>query len=318
MKAFAVTDFDQPGSVMDLPDPVAEEGQVLVRVKAAAINPFDAGAAKGSTRSWAPDTRLPFVPGTDAAGTVAALGPGVVRFNVGDEVVGNAGSKGVWGAGTFAELVAIPAEALTLKPSQLSFEVAAAAPQTALTALGAMDALQPAAGDTVIVTGATGGVGTFFTQLATLAGAYVIALARPENVDYARELGASEIFDHTAPGFVDAIRAAHPHGVDALADFSGSAELVAALSAVLRDDGRVAASIGAARQAVPTERGLTAHAANTVDRSRLPEVLEPLAAGTIKPPKMTVIGLDETAAALAEAGQKHGVGKTVIRIASND
>jgi NADPH2:quinone reductase len=314
MRAFAVTDFDQPGSVTTLPDPVPEEGQVLVRVKAAAINPFDAGAAKGSTRSWAPDTRLPFVPGTDAAGTVAALGPGVDKFKVGDDVVGNAGSKGVWGAGTFAELVAIPADALTPKPDHLSFDVAAAVPQTALTALGAMDALQPSAGQTVIVAGATGGVGTFFTQLAALAGAYVIALARPENVDYARGLGASEIFDHTAPGFIDAIRAAHPDGVNALADFSGNAELVAALSAALRDEGRVASSIGAARQAVPTGRGLTAHAANAVDRARLPEVLELLAAGTIKPPKIKVIGLDQTAAALAEAGEKHGVGKTVIRI----
>jgi NADPH:quinone reductase-like Zn-dependent oxidoreductase len=314
MRAFAVTDFDQPGAVTTLPDPEPEEGQVLVRVRAAAINPFDAGAAKGSTRSWAPDTRLPFVPGTDAAGTVAALGPGVDKFKVGDEVVGNAGSKGVWGAGTFAELVTIPADALTLKPSGLSFEVAAAVPQTALTALGAMDALEPRDGQTVIVTGATGGVGGFFTQLATLAGAYVIGLARPENVEYARELGASEIFDHTAPGFVDAISAAHPDGVDAVADFSGSAELVASLEPIVRENGKIASSIGAARQAVTGERGVTAHAANSVDRSRLPEVLGPLADGTIKAPKIKVISLDETADALAEAGQKHGVGKTVIRI----
>lgn len=314
MRAFAVTDFDQPGSVMELPNPEPEEGQVLVRVIAAAINPFDAGAAKGSTRSWAPDTRLPFIPGTDAAGTVAGLGPGVDRFKVGDAVVGNAGSKGVWGAGTFAELVAIPANALTVKPASLSFELAAAVPQTALTALGAMDALEVGQDQVVVVTGATGGVGSFFTQLATLAGAYVIALVRPENVEYARELGANEIFDHTAPGFVDAIRAAHPGGVDAVADFSGSADLVAALAAAVRDDGRIASSIGTARAAVPNERGLTGHAANAVDRARLPEVLEPLAAGMIKPPKMTVVDLGQTAEALNEAGQKHGVGKTVIRI----
>jgi NADPH2:quinone reductase len=314
MRAFAVADFDQPGSVMDLPDPEPEEGQVLVRVRAAAVNPFDAGAAKGSTRSWAPDTRLPFVPGTDAAGTVAALGPGVTSFKVGDEVVGNAGSKGAWGAGTFAELVAIPADALTIKPPNLSFEVAAAVPQTALTALGAMDVLELGDGQTVVVTGATGGVGSFFTQLATLAGAHVIALARPENVDYARELGASEILDHTAPGFVDAIRADHPNGVDALADFSGSPELVASLVPLVRDGGRVASSIAKAREAVPDERGITAHAANAVDRSRLTEVLEPLAEGKLKPPLLTVISLDQAGDALDAAGKKHGVGKTVIRI----
>ena len=314
MRAFAVTDFDQPGSVMDLPDPEPAEGQVLVRVRAAAINPFDAAAAKGSTRSWAPDTRLPFVPGTDAAGTVAALGPGVERFVVGDEIVGNAGSKGVWGAGTFAELVVIPADALTRKPEQLSFETAAAVPQTGLTALGAMDALEPAAGQTILVTGATGGVGSFFTQLATLRGAKVIALARPENLDYARELGAAEVVDHTQPGFIDSLKSAHSNGVDSIADFSGSPELVASLVPLVRDGGRVAASIGKAREAVPAERGITAHAANAVDRSRLAEVLEPLAQGKLKAPKITVIGLDQTADALNEAGRKHGVGKTVIRI----
>jgi NADPH:quinone reductase-like Zn-dependent oxidoreductase len=313
MRAFALTDFGQPGSVMELPDPQPGKGQVLVRVHAAAVNPFDAVAAVGGTRSWA-ETRLPFVPGTDAAGTVAALGPGVDKFKVGDGVVGNAGSKGVWGEGTFAELVVIPADAVTFKPDNLSFEIAAAVPQTALTALGAMDALEPRAGQTIIVTGATGGVGSFFTQLATLAGARVIGLARPENFDYARELGAAEVVDHTTPGMSDAIRAASPDGVDAIADFSGSAELVASLVPLVKDSGRVASSIGKALESVPDDRAITKHQANAVERSRLPEILEPLAAGTIKAPKLTVISLDQAGEALAEAGRKHGVGKTVIRI----
>ena len=299
---------------MELPDPIAGDGELLVRVRAAGMNPFDGVVATGGTRTWAAETRLPLVPGVDAAGVVEEVGPGVDAFKVGDPVALNAGGKRYWGGGTFAELVTIPASAAAHKPAAVSFEVAAAVPLTGLTALGAIDALEPAPGQVIVVTGATGGVGSFFTQLAVLRGATVIALARAENTDYARELGASDVFDHTQPDLVERLRTAHPAGVDAIADFSGSPELVAALSALVRDGGRVAASIGKAREAVPGERGLTAHAANMVERSRLPEVLEPIADGKIRPPKLTVISLDQAATALADARQKHGVGKTVIRI----
>lgn len=313
MRAFAVTDFEQPGSVTTLPEPVPGDGEVRIRVHSASVNPFDGGVASGSTRSWA-DTRLPLVPGTDAAGVIDSVGAGVAGFKPGDRVAANAGGKGFWGAGTFAEYVVVAADAAALLPDGLDFDVAASVPQTGLTALGAMDALAPAPGQVVLVTGATGGVGSWFTQLATLAGAKVIALARPENADYARELGAAQVVDHTAPDMVERIRAAHPSGVDSLADFSGSAQLIAALSAVVRDGGRVASSIGAAREAVPAERGLTAHAANMVERSRLPEILTPLAAGIIKPPKLTIVPLEQAGQALAQARHKQGVGKTIIRI----
>lgn len=315
MRAFAVTDFDQPGSVMTLPDPEPAEGEVLVRVRAASVNPFDAVVAKGGTRTWPAETHVPLVPGVDAAGVVAAVGPGVDAFKVGDEVVANAGGKTYWGGGTFAELVTVPMGAVAHKPADISFEIASAVPQTGLTALGAVDILEPSAGQVVLVAGATGGVGGWFTQLAVLRGATVVALARPENADYARELGASEVVDHTQPDMLEQLRAQYPGGVDALADFSGSPELVAALSAIVRDGGRVASSIGKAVQAVPQERGLTATQANKVDPARLPELLEPLAEGTIRPPKIHIVSLEAAGEVLAQAGQKQGVGKTVIRIA---
>lgn len=315
MRAFAVTDFDLPGSVMELPDPVAGDGEVLIRVRAASVNPFDATVAAGGTRTWTAETRVPLVPGVDAAGVVVALGAGTAGFEPGDEVVTNAGGKSYWGGGTFAELVTVPVGAVAHKPVGISFEIAATVPQTGLTALAAVDLLEPAAGQVILVAGATGGVGGWFTQLAVLRGAIVVALARPENADYARELGASDVVDHTQPDMLERLRLAHPGGVDALADFSGSPELVAALSAVVRDRGRVVSSIGKAVQAVPAERGLTAAQANKVDPARLPELLEPLAAGKIKPPKINVVSLQDLGDVIAQAGQKQGVGKTVIRIA---
>jgi NADPH2:quinone reductase len=314
MRGFAVTDFDQPGSVMTLPDPEPGEGEVLIRVRAASVNPFDSTVARGGTRTWAAETRVPLVPGVDAAGVVAAVGPGVDAFKVGDEVVANVGGKSYWGGGTFAELVTAPMGAVALKPPGMSFEIASAVPQTGLTALGAVDILVPAAGQVILVAGATGGVGGWFTQLAVVRGAIVVALARPENADYARELGASNVVDHTQPDMVERLRALYADGVDALADFSGSPELVATLSAMVRDGGRVTSSIGKAVQAVPQERGLTATQANKVDPGRLAELLEPLAVGTIKPPKINIASLEELADVIAQAGQKQGVGKTVVKI----
>ncbi|MEA2677644.1 MAG: hypothetical protein QOJ81_1785, partial [Chloroflexota bacterium] len=88
MRGFAVTDFDQPGSVMDLPDPEPTDGEIRIRVHSASVNPFDGGVAQGTTRSWA-ETRLPLVPGVDAAGVIDAVGPGVDRFKPGDRVATN-------------------------------------------------------------------------------------------------------------------------------------------------------------------------------------------------------------------------------------
>src|SRR5258707_1112638 len=119
MRAFAIDEFGQPGSIHELPDPVPADGEVVVRVHAASVNPFDAFVASGGMRAYA-EYVFPVVPGTDAAGVVAAVGAGVESVSVGDEVIASATGKGVYGSGTFAELVALPAGAVAKKPGTMS------------------------------------------------------------------------------------------------------------------------------------------------------------------------------------------------------
>ena len=313
MRAFAISEFGQPGGLMELPDPVAGAGDILVRVHAASINPYDAVAATGATRAFA-ETRLPFIPGVDGAGVIAAVGEDVTGFAVGDSVIANAGGKAYWGGGTFAELVDVPASAAVLKPPAISFVDAAAIPQTGLTALGSIDVLDPQPGHSIAVIGATGGVGSWFTQIATDRGARVIALIRPDNFEYARSLGASESVDYMDPGAIDRLRQLDPDGLDGLADFSGNEELIEAVTALIKPGGRVSSSIASFDEEALAKRGITAARANKVPFKRMPELLDLFVAGRIQPVATNVVSFENLGEALAAAGAKQGRGKVVLQI----
>lgn len=198
-----------PPSVLKLeerPPPVAAAGQVLVRVKACALNaadwhilradPFVARFALGLFK---PRVN---VLGCDVAGVVEATGAGVTQLKVGDEVMGELGSNG-WGA--FAELVAAPEKALVLKPANVSFDEAAAAPLAALTALqGLRQSARLKAGERVLVNGASGGVGTFAVQIAKKLGGTVTAVCSTKNQALAASLGADHVIDYTKVDFTQA------------------------------------------------------------------------------------------------------------------
>jgi NADPH2:quinone reductase len=313
MRAFAVTEFGQPGSVMEVEDPQAAEGEILIRVARASVNAYDVSAASGATRAFA-ETRLPFVPGLDAAGTIEAVGAGVTGFDPGDAVIANAGTKSYWGGGTFAEFVSVPSSAVVHKPAELDFSSAATVPQTGLTGLGAVDALEPAAEQVIVVVGATGGVGSWFTQIAADRGARVVALARPDNFDYARELGASDVIDYTAGDVAAKLGQLFPDGIDAIADFGGDSDLVDRLSALLRPGGKVASSAARLDAEAFAARGLTAAQANKVAFDRMPELLDLIASGRVRTPSVTEVEFDEVGEALAAAKQKHTRGKVVVRV----
>ncbi|MEX1171645.1 MAG: NAD(P)-dependent alcohol dehydrogenase, partial [Chloroflexota bacterium] len=178
----------------DIPTPVPEDGDVLVRVRAAAIffgdwrvirgQPFVVRFATGLRRPKQP------VPGIDAAGVVEAVGAGVTDLRPGDEVFG-------WAPGTLAEFACAPASQFATKPSAWSFEEAAAIPEAGMTALqGLRDAGRVAPGQRVLIIGASGGVGTFAVQVAAALGAHVTAVCSTRNVDLVRSLGAAEVIDY--------------------------------------------------------------------------------------------------------------------------
>lgn len=313
MRAFVINEFGQPGEVREVSAPEAGPGEVLVRVRAASINPMDAFVASGGTAAWA-ETRVPLVPGIDAAGTVESVGAGANGFNPGDEVVLIADTKPFWGEGTFAELVSVPVSAVAHKPSGLNDEVAATLPLAGLTALGVADQVEAGSGKIIGTIGATGGVGGWFTQLATSRGATVVAFARTENADYARSLGAANTIDYNDPAMVDRLRELHPDGLDSIVDFSGSEETMQGIAPALSSTGRLVSSGTMVDAAAWAARGVTAEQAKKADTTRLTELLEMLADGRLRGPAMTLVTLDDAGHALAGVGQRHTRGKVVIQI----
>jgi NADPH:quinone reductase-like Zn-dependent oxidoreductase len=205
MRAITFYEYGAPSvlKVEERADPVPGPGQVLVRVRACAMNaadwhilradPFLARMALGLFK---PKHN---VLGCDLAGVVEGLGSGVTRFKIGDEVMGELGSSN-WGA--FADLVCAPEGVLATKPANIGFDEAAAAPLAGVTALqGLRSAAQVKAGETVLINGASGGVGTYAVQLAKVLGAKVTAVSSPRNLEQTRSLGADEVLDYTQTDF---------------------------------------------------------------------------------------------------------------------
>jgi len=177
----------------DLPTPPVAPDGVLVRVRAAGLNPVDHKVREGKLAGAFP-FRFPLVPGWDAAGVVEAVGPAVTRFAPGDEVLGYV-RRHELSIGTYAEYTTAPEEFWAPKPPELSFEAAAAIPLAGLTAEQALNAVHLHETEMLLVTGGSGGVGHFAVQLGIARGARVIASASERNHDFVRSLG-SELFPH--------------------------------------------------------------------------------------------------------------------------
>ena len=313
MKAFAIDDFGAPGSVRDLPVPEPVEGQLRLRVAAAGLNPFDVAVGHGYLKDQM-EHRSPLVPGTDASGTVDALGEGVEGYAIGDEVFGSVG-KSYLGEGTMAEFVTVSGGTVTRKPSSFDHTVAAAIPTAGVTALDMADALELSQGQTVIAVGATGGVGSYFVQLAARRGARVVAVCRGENADYARGLGATDVIDYEAGDVVDAIRSRYPDGIDAVADMHGDAERLARLGEHVPSGGHVASIVGAADTEALGANGIEAtNVAGRVTRASLEALSGMLGAGEIVAPEIRAYPLAEAGEAMAAVATGHVRGKVVVTV----
>lgn len=201
-----------------IPTPAPGPGEVLVRVRAASINARDWHVMRGEPRLARLLDRRSFglrgprvaIRGTDVAGTVEAIGEGVTRWMVGDRVFGE-------GTATLADHAVVPAEQLAVIPAGLGFDEAAALPLAATTALLCLEAADPAPGDSILLNGASGGVGTFAIQLAKAMGLQVTAVVSPRNTALAVSLGADRVVDYTAEDFT---RAGIVH--DAVIDLVGN------------------------------------------------------------------------------------------------
>src|SRR5436309_6188893 len=263
MRAVTLDAFDAAPAVRDdLPDPTAAAGGLVVRVRASSVNPVDNAIAAGMLREMVAHD-FPIVLGRDYAGSVEAIGADVDGYAVGDEVFGFLlHANPTVHEGSWAELIALtPEMQVAPKPASLDLAAAGVAPLAGIAALAAVDALAVSEGETVLIVGATGGVGSIAVQLAARAGATIIAPALPEDTDYLRKLGVTEHLDRDVD-VVAEVRDRHPDGVDALLDLVSYAP--GAFDGALRDGARVASSNGAAGEgpgrtnvmAVPSEDNL--------------------------------------------------------------
>lgn len=228
---------------IQLPMPKVGPGSVLIRVKAAGVNPVDWKIMSGGLDALM-DVTFPIIPGWDVAGVVEAVGFDVPEFQVGDEVY-SYGRRDTVRGGTNAQFVALPVNIVASKPKGLSWTQAAGLPLVGLTALRVLDALELKNGNTLLIHNGAGGVGRTGIQLAVQTGVRVIATASERNHARLRELGAEPI--GYGDGLIERLREIAPDGVDAVADFIGG--VLDITLAVLKDGGRHASiADGAAQQ----------------------------------------------------------------------
>ncbi|OOC55788.1 MULTISPECIES: NADP-dependent oxidoreductase [Nocardiopsis] len=219
MKAIALQQYGSADdlSLTELPDPKVAPSEVLVRVRAAGVNPVDWKLASGGLDALM-EAEFPFIPGWDVAGVVEAVGPDAHEYQVGDEVYGYLRKD--WAKnGTYAELVSANVRMLAPRPRSLSWQQAAGVPLAGLTAYQSAERVGVGSGDTVLIHAAAGGVGSFGVQIAVDRGARVIGTASERNHDFLRSLGAEPVV--YGDGLNDRVRALAPDGVDAVLDFVG-------------------------------------------------------------------------------------------------
>lgn len=234
MRAMAVESFGPAGSLREMrfDPPLVGPDYVLIRVAAAGVNPVD-GKLRGGSLAGAFPHIFPVIPGWDAAGTVERVGPAVTGHAVGDRVLAYCRQDYV-GGGTYAELVSVRA-AHVASAGGMDLVAAGALPLAGLTAYQCLhEAVRIQPGETVVIRGASGGVGHLGVQLARIAGARVIAIAGGDAESFVRDLGAEDFVDYRAGDVAEAIRALRPDGVDAFVDFAGGDELGNLLTTVRR------------------------------------------------------------------------------------
>ncbi len=307
MKAIVAHEYGAPDvlKVEEVPRPEPNEDEALVRVIASSVNPADPLTLSGKyAREFG--THLPLIPGYDIAGIVEKTGANVTKLKVGDAVYGYPNFGGGW-----ADYVTVKEFEVAAKPKSLNFVESAAVPMGALTAWQALvDVAKLQPGQTVLIHGGSGGVGSFAIQIAKARGARVIATASTTNQDLLKQLGADMAVDYTKTKFEDVAK-----DVDAVLDPIGKETLARSYNVIKK--GGIVMSLVARPDPAELEKhgirgaGISVHP----DAEDLAEIAQLIDAGKIKPIVTQVLPLNEAIAAQQQAATHHTRGKVVIRIA---
>jgi len=314
LRAITVTEYGATPAIAEVPTPEPGRGQVLLKIRAAGMNPMDRMLASGD---WRPmPATFPMVLGADGAGLVETLGEGTSRFSVGDDLFGQLLISPLGSAGTYAEYVAVTEDAPLAKvPTGLDDVVAAALPTAGGAGLALVDLLEPLTDKTVLIVGAGGGVGSFATQFAVNAGGNVIANVRVQDAERMRAYGAIETIDHTKAPLPQAVRQARPDGIDALIDLVSDADNFAALGSLVRPGGTAVTTQYVADEAALSATGITGiNFALQASSELLERVADAVADGRIVAPPITRMSLEDAPAGLSSAEARSASGKTVIKL----
>lgn len=290
-------------SIEEAPQPGVVDGEVLVRVRDAGVNPLDWKIREGLMKERL-HADFPMTMGEDFAGEVVDVGPGVQNLKKGDEVFGFA-------HGSYAEFASVPVENLALKPKTIDFATAASIPTAGLTAWQIMmDVARVEDGQRVLIHGAAGGVGSFAAQIAKWRGAQVIATAMSEDAPYLREIGVDWVIDFRNEKFEERVVNA-----DLVVDLIGGATLGRSYAVMRKHGSLIVSTVGQ-----PDENALKRIDAKGIrfvmkrDATELKQLADLIDQGVIKPRLADVLPLEEAKRAqdILQSGQSHG--KIVLEI----
>lgn len=311
MRALYLPGSGEQPTLAELPIPAPGADQVLLRVHAAGLNPLDNHIADGALEEMM-EHRYPLVLGRDASGVVEAVGEGVTGIAVGDEVLAHVPFTPPFQVGTVAEFVVVSADTVVAKPIHIDHVTAAAIPLAGGAAQLLVDSVNPSSGQTVLVNGASGGVGRYTVQLLAQRGVTVVATGTPADAERLRELGATDVVDFTAGSVVDQVRALYPDGVDAMISLVGWTVEAVPLDA-LRRGGTVWSTTQVPDADTRAALGLTGGGIMaSPSRDDIAPLAEQVGNGTLQVDIYRVLSLDQALEGLAELGGGKAPGKIVI------
>jgi NADPH:quinone reductase-like Zn-dependent oxidoreductase len=314
MKAVAVLKFKGTPELLETDEPRPDQGQLLVRMEAAGVNPFDWKILDGIFDGRRPHV-FPLIAGVDGAGIVEAVGAGVRKFRVGDRVAGSFLHDPI-GTGTYAERATVPeTNAVTHVPAPMTAAQAAAAPTAGITALEVVDLLKVPAKGTLLIVGASGGVGSLATAIAAGRGISVVATAHAGSEDHVRSLGAAEVVDAASPDLPALVRRSHPDGVDGLLDVGSDKPTFARYAQLVRRGGTAVTTTFVADPSAGQADGVRRINYNLEPQARtLERLFSEVTSGHLTVPIARTLPLAEGPRALADSRARTSVGKTVLTI----
>ena len=315
MRAVYYEQFGDAGvlKIGDQPTPEPGDGEVLIRVRAASVNPVDWKIREGFLKDFFPH-HCPIIPGWDVAGEIAALGAGVSGFGVGDPVYAYA-RKPVVQAGTYAEYVTVAADVVAPIPTNMDMVQASTIPLAGLTVWQSLfDFAGIKTGDTVLVHAAAGGVGSLAVQLAAHAGATVYGTASSANADYVKGLGAARVIDYRSEDVVDVAHAEVPDGFDIVFDTVGG-ETLAASYGLVRPGGALPTLNDPPDETACAARNIRAlRVFSEPNGDHLRQLTSLVEAGALKPAQIETYPLTEAATAMNTSQSGHTRGKIVLAV----